>query len=137
MTQAAENKKLMQALFAGLAQGQPQPFLDALADDFCWIAQGRNSWAGRYEGKRAVLEQLFAPLRARIQSGLKTEAFRFIAEADSVVVLARGNNRTIEGEAYCNEYCMVCRLRDGKLLELIEYMDTELVTTVLGERVSA
>lgn len=34
---------------------------------------------------------------------------------------------------YCNTYCFVFRLREGKLAELTEYMDTELATAALGD----
>jgi ketosteroid isomerase-like protein len=32
------------------------------------------------------------------------------------------------GLPYCNTYCFVFRLADGKLAEVTEYMDSELVT---------
>jgi uncharacterized protein len=43
-----------------------------------------------------------------------------------LVVLARGQVRTIRGEDYNNSYCFVSRMRDGKMVELREYMDTAL-----------
>jgi ketosteroid isomerase-like protein len=49
------------------------------------------------------------------------------------VVEARGNNTTKTGKPYNNAYCFVIRLHDGKLKEITEYMDTELVTAVLGD----
>lgn len=130
---AAENKRIMQQIFAALAEGDSKPLVEALAKNFCWIMHGRTSWSRRYDGKQAVLEELFGPLRQCIRGRIKTEAYRFIAEDDTVVVLARGNNQTVQGQPYKNEYCMVCRLQDGKLVELIEYLDTELVTAVLGD----
>ena len=50
-----------------------------------------------------------------------------------MVVLARGNNTTISGQRYENEYCFVIRLKGGKMRELIEYADTELMTAALGD----
>jgi hypothetical protein len=38
-----------------------------------------------------------------------------------------------EGMPYHNRYCYICRLAEGKLQELTEYMDTALVMAVLGE----
>jgi ketosteroid isomerase-like protein len=35
-TEANPNKQLLLAVFAGLAKGDPKPFVDSLADDFCW-----------------------------------------------------------------------------------------------------
>lgn len=45
-----------------------------------------------------------------------------------MVIECRGNVKTKSGLPYDSSYCYVCRLFEGKLIELIEYMDTELVT---------
>jgi hypothetical protein len=57
---------------------------------------------------------------------------RFIADGDLVAVEARGDNRTVKGEPYNNNYCFVFRLENGMLAEVTEYLDTELVTCALG-----
>jgi hypothetical protein len=41
---------------------------------------------------------------------------------------ASGENATPDGKIYNNKYCWVCRITDGQLHELREYMDTQLVT---------
>lgn len=129
---ALENKQIVQAIFAELAQGNSRPLVEAMAEDFSWTVSGSNRWAGTYKGKEAVLNDLLGQLRARIEGRIKTIAHRFIAEGDFVVVEARGNNTTKDGRPYNNSYCFVIRLSDGKLREITEYMDTELVTSVLG-----
>jgi ketosteroid isomerase-like protein len=55
-----------------------------------------------------------------------------IAEGDYVVVEALGKVTTTSGRAYNNSYCYVCRLIGGKLVEITEYMDTEMAAAVLG-----
>lgn len=130
---AAENKQIVQDIFAELALGNSRPLVESMADDFCWTVTGSNRWSGMYKGKQAVLEGLLAQLRSRIEGRVKTVGHRFIAEGDYVVVEARGDNTTKSGKPYNNAYCFVIRLADGKLKEITEYMDTELVTTVLGD----
>ena len=129
---AAHNKQLMQNIFQELAQGNSRPLVESMAEDFCWTVTGSNRWSGTYKGKQAVLNELLAALRQRIDGRVKTVAHRFIAEDDFVVVEARGNNTTKAGLPYNNAYCFVVRLADGKLQEITEYMDTELVSSVLG-----
>ena len=46
---------------------------------------------------------------------------------------ARGNSRTKSGDTYNNTYCQVFRLANGKVQEVTEYLDTELVTTAFGK----
>jgi ketosteroid isomerase-like protein len=129
---ASENKQLMQQVFAELSKGNSKPFVDSMADDFRWTVTGTTKWSKTYEGKQAVLTELFGTLRSRIGDKIRTTAHRFIAEADYVVVEARGNNTTKSGIPYNNTYCFVFRIAEGELKELTEYMDTELVTAVFG-----
>src|SRR5215469_4752622 len=132
MMSAVENKQIVQSIFDELAQGNSRPLVESMADDFCWTVTGSNRWSGKYEGKQNVLDGLLGQLRSRIEGRIKTIAHRFIAEGDFVVVEARGNNTTKEGRLYNNAYCFVIRLADGKLREITEYMDTELVSRLLG-----
>jgi ketosteroid isomerase-like protein len=133
MMSAFENKQIVQSIFDELAQGNSRPLVESMADDFCWTVTGSNRWSGKYEGKQKVLNELLGQLRARIDGRIKTIGHRFIAEGDYVVVEARGNNVTKAGLPYNNAYCFVVRLTDGKLREITEYMDTALVTSVLGD----
>lgn len=131
---AIENKKLMQEIFAGLTQGNPRPFVTAMADDFSWTVTGTTRWSKTYAGKQAVLTELFGILQSRVAGQIRITAERFIADGDFVVVEAHGsNNTTTAGKPYNNRYCFVFRLAGGKLKEVTEYLDTELVTAALGE----
>lgn len=128
---ATENKQLMQSIFAELAQGNGRPFRDAMAEDFRWTIAGGSGWSGTYRGKQAVLDDLIAPLFEQFADTYTNSADRFIAEGDHVVVECRGRVATKAGERYDNRYCYVCRLEGGKLRELVEYCDTELIAKVL------
>ena len=130
---SAENKKLMQDVFAEFAKANSRPFVEAMADDFRWTISGTGRWSRTYDGKHAVLTELFPALRERIEGRIKMSAQRVLADGDYVVVEARGSNVTKAGVPYNNSYCFVCRLSGGKLTELTEYMDTELVSAALGD----
>ena len=129
---AAENKQLMQNIFSELSKGNGVPFVESLADDICWTIIGSTKFSGTYRGKQAVLNELLRPLFARFADQYTNTAHRFIAEDDYVVVECRGRVTTKSGAPYNNTYCWVCRVADGKLQELTEYLDTELVTAALG-----
>jgi ketosteroid isomerase-like protein len=130
---AAENKKLLQDVFTALANGNSRPFVDSLSDEVRWTIIGTTKWSRTFDGKRAVLAELLAPLRAQIADRVRVSADRFIAEDDLVVVEGRGHNTTTTGKPYNNTYCWIYRLADGKIQELTEYMDTQLVATALGD----
>jgi ketosteroid isomerase-like protein len=126
-----QNRKLMQDIFIGLEQGNGKPFIDCLAEDFCWIIMGNTAWSGTYRGKQAVQQRLLQPLFTQFAERYTNRALRIIADGEYVAVECRGKVTTRSGKAYNNAYCWVCRIADGQLLELTEYMDTELVTSAL------
>ena len=128
---AAENKQLMERVFAELASGNGQAFMDALADDARWTVIGSSSWSGTYEGKQAIVDQLMRPLFSQFAGQYTARAIGIVAEGDVVVVEARGQVNTKAGEPYNQSYCYVFRLADGKVSELTEYTDTELISRVL------
>jgi ketosteroid isomerase-like protein len=129
---AAENKQLMQNIFSELSKGNGKPFVESLADDFCWTIIGSTKWSRTYRGKQEVLAELLRPLFAQFADQYTNTAHRFIAEDDYLVVECSGRVTTKSGKPYNNTYCWVCRVADGKLKELTEYLDTELVTAALG-----
>lgn len=125
-------KQLLQHAFDALATGDGLPFIDLMSDDFIWTIPGNATWSGTWRGKKAVREELLAPLFARFAGRYTNRAIRFIAEGDLVAVECRGKVMTISGKPYDNTYCYVCRFAGGKLRELTEYMDTELAASALG-----
>jgi ketosteroid isomerase-like protein len=130
---AAENKQLMRHIFSELAKGNFMPFVESMADDFSWTVTGSTKWSKTYHGKEVVLTELLRPLTSQFADRYTNTADRFIAEGDYVVVECRGHVTTKAGAPYNNTYCWVCRLAEGKLQELTEYMDTQLVVTLFGD----
>lgn len=131
MHTAATNKQVLEHVYAALAEGDARPLVGAMADDFAWIISGTHPWSGAWRGKDVVLRELLAPLAAQFATPYRARASRFVAEGDTVVVECRGDVATKAGDRYDNHYCMVVRLRDGKLVELVEYMDSFLCNAVV------
>lgn len=128
---AEQNKAILTRIFDALAEGDGRPFVAAMADDFTWIMEGTTAWSGTFRGKAEVQAKVLAPLFAQFATPYVNRAERMIAEGDSVVVLCRGEVVTRSGKPYNNSYCYVIRMRDGEMVELREYFDTELVTSAL------
>jgi len=128
---AAANKKLIQKIFDGLAQGDRALFRAHMADDFRILVTGRSSWSRRLT-TAAEISRYYAYVRSRFRDPGKTVPERFIADGDLVAVEARGDNVAVTGERYDNDYCLVFELRDGKIVEMREYMDHAFCERVLG-----
>lgn len=129
---AETNKKLIQQVFTDSANRSGTTFADHLADDAVWIQTGQCSWSGKFVGREAILNGLFARLRTLLTDRPRTLAFNFIAEGDFVVAEAKGDNLAKSGQRYDNEYCMVWKVENGRITQIKEYCDTALVERVLG-----
>jgi ketosteroid isomerase-like protein len=130
---AADNKQLMESLFARIAAGDRKPFLDHIADDVVMRVTGRYSWSQTIRGKEALLRDFYSHLASILADGnRRTIAHRFIADGDHVVVESVGEMQTRAGVPYRNEYCLIYRLREGKIVEMTEYCDSALCERVLG-----
>lgn len=127
-----ENRKLIQQVYLDSANRSGTTFADHLADDVCWIVTGQYSWSGTFQGRDAVLNGLMGHFRSLFDVRPRTVAYNFIAEGDTVVVEAKGDNVTRTGRRYDNDYCMVWRVENGRIKQIKEYCDSALVEGVLG-----
>ena len=129
---AEENKQFVTDALAALNVGDAEKFLDALSDDVRFTLIGSTSFSGTYEGKQAFVSQVLEKLVGELDGGIELRPQNIVAEGDHVVVEAQEKARTKSGQDYNNTYCFVYRLAGGKIVEAHEYLDTELVTRVLG-----
>ena len=127
------NKQLLRHVYAEISKGNVQPLLDSLADDVEWTIIGSTALSGTSRGKQQVIDKLLKPIRARLADGpIVFQPERFIAEGEYVVMQAEGRATALSGKPYNNTYCIVCRIVDGKVKEMVDYIDTELITSALG-----
>lgn len=129
----ASNKARLEHIFAETAKGNGRPFVEALDDNVSWIIHGSTCWSKTFSGKKSVLDELLGPLSRVLTPPLKLHAERMLAEGNCVCVEGRGENTAMSGRAYNNRYCWIFEFRDGRVISISEYMDTELVGAVLGE----
>jgi ketosteroid isomerase-like protein len=127
-----QNKELIEHIFAELAQANSRPMVELLADDVQWHVMGTTPWSRTYVGKQSVLTDLLGVLRTRLADRYRATAQRILADGDHVVVQARGQSTTKSGVPYNNEYCFIYRMENGRIVEVTEYLDTQLLMTALG-----
>lgn len=125
----ARNKEVVHAAFAALNAEDSDTFFGNLSDDVRWTIIGSTKYSHTYEGKADIVELLFTPLAAQLDGFITNTVLNTVAEGDFVVLQTQGKSQTRTGKAYNNTYCLVIELHDGKLCEIMEYLDTELVTS--------
>jgi ketosteroid isomerase-like protein len=124
------NRATITSIFQAMSRGETRPFGEAMADDFTWRMTGTTAWSGTYNG-RAEVARMLSTLRQQWATRYKSTPMRILADEDHVVVEAHGDVVTKAGRRYNNTYCFVIRMRDDKMVDLTEYLDTELVTAAL------
>jgi ketosteroid isomerase-like protein len=130
---AAENKQLIRDMFAELAKGNGEAFLDRMADDVRFTIIGNTKFSSTFNGKQDVVNRLLEPLGAQLEGGIAITPDNFIAEGEYVAMQSHGKARAKNGRDYNNTYCQVFRIVNGRVKEITEYLDTELVTSVFGK----
>jgi ketosteroid isomerase-like protein len=127
---AAENKEVVRKMRE--AKGV-DAILATMSDDVRWTLIGTTKFSGTMNGKQEIVEKLFKPIFAQLETPGSNVIDNIIAEGDYVVVQQRGTGRkTKSGKDYNNTYCIVYKVADGKIKEITEYCDTELVTSAFG-----
>ncbi|HEV3115207.1 MAG TPA: nuclear transport factor 2 family protein [Candidatus Binataceae bacterium] len=127
---AAENKEIIRKM--GEAKSL-DAMLGVMADDIRWTLIGNTKFSGTFNGKKELLDRLIYPLFGLMESMGTGTTDNVVAEGDYVVIQTRGSGRrTKSGNDYNNTYCIVYRLADGKVKEVTEYCDTELITAAFG-----
>ncbi len=82
-------------------------------------------------GRQHFIEHVITPLVEKLDGLLRLQPHNVFGEGNFVCVQANGEARTRSGKAYNNTYCFVFRLQGDKIVEVTEYMDTDLVRAVL------
>lgn len=129
-----QNKAIVTRFFEAMNSGDVDFIVDSYAEDGCLQTMGGTLISGTY-----TKEQVTASAGSIFEvfpQGLEFIANSMIAEGDKVAVEAVSTGQHVSGQTYSNEYHFLFEFRDGKLLKLKEYMDTERVTDVLcgGQR---
>ena len=126
----AENKEVVRRM--GEAKGL-EPMLATMSDDVRWTIIGKTKFSHVMNGKQEIIDKLLKPIFAEMEGMGLNHVDNIIAEGDYVVVQQHATGRkTKTGNDYNNTYCLVFKVLDGKIKEITEYLDTELVTSAFG-----
>jgi len=125
-----QNKQIARNLFENLSNLKFDAMLDAIAEDVRWFVLG-----GTYFGEtlnKELLRKSLRTVKVGVPNGLNLKISRVIAEGDNVVVEAEGNAQTAGNKTYNNKYVWVLTIRNGKVVEGREFMDTMHVLETFG-----
>lgn len=134
MPETERNKQLARAFFDALDRCDIPAIVDAYAEDGTVTTMGRTLISGTFT--KAQIQEAAKGVLTVFPEGLRFKIHHLTAEEDRVAVEAESYGKHVSGKIYNNHYHFFMQWRDGKLLRLKEYMDTELITEILcgGQR---
>jgi ketosteroid isomerase-like protein len=120
------NKNVVRDLFALLGNGHVEDALRSLDDDVKWSVQGIGTFDKN--GMRGNWRQLFGPASYEGSLGIK----EMTAESDRVAAEIEVDVKLTDGRDYCTTASLLLVVRDGKIVEAREYLDTAYVQRMFG-----
>ena len=132
MTASDDNKQRVRKAFRPWEQGDSGPFFDLIAEDVRWTVIGSTPVSGVYESKRALIEAAFGPLLERLDGKLSTRFVDLAAEGDKVFLRFESSGVTKTGLPYEQVYCFAMVMREQRIVEIVAYLDTELLVKVFS-----
>jgi len=116
------NKRIVRELFDALSRADSKRVLDLYADDVEVWTSGRLPFSGTY-GRDEVAPRMEGILGA-FPEGLEFVIRGMTAEGDRVAVEAESRGVHASGKPYNNLYHFLVVIRDGRVRQFKEYMDT-------------
>ena len=128
MSQIEKNKELVQKFFNLLSSGSDK-YLDFYNDESVIWTAGENAIGGS-RSKSEVVDFAKSVLDS-FPEGITFNVVNLVSESDYVAAEVEGSAMHVSGKPYNNKYHFLLKIKDNKILELKEYMDTQLAAKVL------
>ncbi|GIR07369.1 MAG: ketosteroid isomerase [Gammaproteobacteria bacterium] len=128
MSQIEKNKELVQEFFNLLSSGS-EKYLDFYNDESVIWTAGENAIGGSRSKSEVV--GFAKNVLDSFPEGITFNVVNLVAENDYVAAEVEGSAMHVSGRPYNNKYHFLLKIKDNEILELKEYMDTQLAAKVL------
>ena len=129
MREIEANKQRTRTFFVALQRADADAIADTYSDDGRVITMGNTLISGTR--KKEETRAFAAGVLEAFPEGLVFDILNMTAEEDRVAVEATAEGKHASGQVYRNHYHFLFTWKEGQLLELKEFLDTEMVTDVL------
>ena len=122
------NKALVREYWRRINTKQSSDVLELCSDDFVFWFPGSDGGYQTREQARKTFDSVFEIF----PEGLIFTLYEMTAEGERVALEAESHGVHKSGRPYNNHYHFLFRIRDGKIVEIKEYADTQHAHEVLG-----
>ena len=127
-SESEKNKEIAIKFFEALSSGS-ETYLDFYNDDSIIWTAGENEIGGT-RTKKEIIDFAQGILEA-FPNGIEFKITGITAENERVAVEVAGDAIHVSGKPYNNFYHFLLKIKNGKIIELKEYMDTQLASKIL------
>jgi uncharacterized protein len=125
------NLESVRGLYEAFAKGDVPTVLGFLDADIAWIEAEGFPYGGTYNGPNAVLSGVFMRLGSE-WDGFAVVPDEFIDGGDAIVVLGKySGTYKATGKSFKADFAHVWKIRAGKAVRFVQYVDTLLVHRAL------
>lgn len=125
------NAKMVRNALEAFVGGDTETFAAALSEDVVWHAPGTNRFAGRFDGRQAMV----ARMRRMHEAGIRFsfDVHDVVGNDEHVVALVHAHVKNEEGVSYDGPQVMVMHMKEGSVVEFwATNQDQAVVDLILG-----
>lgn len=127
-----DNRRRVREAFRPWQEGDSGPFFDLIAEDVRWTVIGSTPVSGVYESKQALVQAAFGPLLERLDGPLLTRFIDLAVDGEKVFLRFESSGVLKTGLRYEQVYCFAMVMREHRIVEIVAYLDTELLARVFS-----
>jgi ketosteroid isomerase-like protein len=134
MDATESNEALVRDFFARLNAEDLEGIRAMLHEDAAWLPQAKDMpGAGSYRGRDVIVDEFLRPIRGLFEHGSPSNRIVSLAAKGALVLLeTHGTGRLKDGRPYDNRYAWAFEIRDRKIAEIREYLDSYYIVRLFG-----
>lgn len=125
----SDSKKVAANFFDKLCSGDFPGGFESMTDDATWTIIGTTPFSKTFD-KQTLLDEMVPELATFTEPPVMSVK-EIIAEGDRAAVVASVKGVAKYGPYVQDPYCFILKIRDGKVAEIVEYLDTAAVETAM------
>ncbi len=128
------SEQVVRRFFALLNAEDLEGIRSLLTEDAAWLPMAKDMpGAGEYRGRDVIVDEFLKPIRGLFAKGSPSNRIVSLAANGSLVLVeTHGTGQLKDGRPYDNRYAWGFEIRDGRVAELREYLDSHYIVGLFG-----
>jgi len=124
------NQQVVEGFFSALNEGAIDKAFTAVSDDVKWWVPGALPFSGTKT--KAGYLQIAGMIQQGFPQGLRFELHGVTVDGERIAVEAESRGEHRNGKSYNNHYHFLFVVRDGQIVAVKEYMDTQHLAALIS-----